>query len=76
MSENRTQETDRREVRSVAATLGSDRALLIVTFIGALVLGGIIALVTGQYWAIILAAALHAIGSLVIATGAIQLTTE
>jgi hypothetical protein len=59
-----------------AATLASNRPLIIVTFLGALVVGGIIALVTGQYWAVLVAAALHAIGTLVVAGGALHLTTE
>jgi hypothetical protein len=40
------------------------------------VIGGIVALVTGQYWAVLVAAALHAIGTLAVAAGAIHLTTE
>jgi hypothetical protein len=59
-----------------AATVASNRPLIIVTFIGALVVGGIIALVTGQYWAVLVAAALHAIGTLIVAGGALHLTTE
>jgi energy-converting hydrogenase Eha subunit C len=60
----------------LAATLASNRPILIVTFLAALVLGGIVALVTGAYWAVVLAAALHAIGTLIVAAGAIHLTTE
>jgi hypothetical protein len=60
----------------VAATLASNRAILIVTFLAAIVIGGIVALVTGQYWAVVVALALHAIGTLIVAAGAIQLTTE
>jgi hypothetical protein len=58
------------------ATLASNRQILIVTFAAALVLGGIVALVTGQYWAVVVAAALHAIGTVVVAFGALHLTTE
>jgi hypothetical protein len=61
---------------SVAATLASNRPILIVTFLAALVIGGIVALVTGQYWAVLVAAVLHAIGTLAVAAGAIHLTTE
>jgi hypothetical protein len=60
----------------VAATLASNRPILIVTFLAAIVIGGIVALVTGQYWAVVVAAALHAIGTLLVAAGAIHLTTE
>jgi hypothetical protein len=60
----------------LAATLAGNRPILIVTFLAALVIGGIVALVTGAYWAVVLAAALHAVGTLIVAAGAIHLTTE
>ncbi len=58
------------------AALVSNRAILIVTFLAALVVGGIVALVTEQYWVVVVALALHAVGTLVVAVGAIGLTTE
>lgn len=58
------------------ATLSANRPILIVTFLGALVLGGVVALATDQYWAVVLAAALHAVGTLAVAAGAIALTTN
>ena len=59
-----------------AATLSSNRTLVIVTFVTAFVLGAIIALVTEQYWAVVVACAAHAIGTLVVTAGAISLTTQ
>jgi hypothetical protein len=58
------------------ATLAANRPILIVTFLVVLVFGGVVALVTGQYWALVAAAALHALGTLAVATGAIALTTN
>jgi hypothetical protein len=58
------------------ATLVSNRPIIVVTFLVVLVLGGIVAMVTDQYWAVVLAAALHAIGTLITAAAAIHLTTE
>ncbi len=58
------------------ATLTANRPILIVTFLVALVLSGIIALATEQYWVVVVAAALHAIGTLAVAAGAIALTTQ
>ncbi|HWC28075.1 MAG TPA: hypothetical protein VG474_15905, partial [Solirubrobacteraceae bacterium] len=58
------------------ATLVSNRALLIVTFLSALVIGGIVALVTGEYWAVVVALGLHAVGTLVVTAGTMALTTE
>jgi hypothetical protein len=61
---------------SVAATLASNRLILIITFLAALVVGGVVALATGQYWAVVMAAALHAIGTLIVTAAAIHLTIE
>ena len=58
------------------AALKSNLPLIIVTFFVALVVGGIIAMVTDQYWAVVVAAAVHAIGTLAVAVGAIALTTQ
>lgn len=58
------------------ATLIANRPMLIVTFLVALVLGGVVALATDQYWAVVVAAALHAVGTLAVAAGAIGLTTN
>jgi hypothetical protein len=68
---------DRHATRSrLGTTLSANRLILIVTFVAAVVVGGVVALVTEQYWAVVLAAALHAMGTLVVAGGAIELTTN
>jgi hypothetical protein len=61
---------------TLGATLSSNLPLVLVTFVAALVIGAIIALVTDQYWVVVLALAVHAIGTLVVAGGAIALTTQ
>jgi hypothetical protein len=58
------------------ATLSSNRPLVLVTFLVMFVLGGILALVTEQYWAVVVACALHAVGTLVVTAAAIALTTR
>lgn len=60
----------------VVAMLAANSSILIVTFLAALVVGGVVALATGEYWAVVLAAALHAVGTLAVAVGAIALTTK
>jgi hypothetical protein len=60
----------------MVATLISNRPLLIVTFLAALVVGGIISVVTGWYVAVLLAVGLHALATMLVAAGAIQLTTQ
>lgn len=58
------------------AALVSNRPLIMVTFFVALVVGAIIAMVTDQYWAVVVAAAVHAFGTLLVAAGTIALTTQ
>ncbi len=58
------------------ATLVSNRPLILVTLLAALVVGGIVSMVTGWYVAVLLAVGLHALATLLVATGAIQLTTQ
>jgi fatty acid desaturase len=60
----------------LVATLVSNRPLIIVTLLAALVVGGIVSIATGWYVAVLLAVGLHALATLVVAAGAIQLTTQ
>ena len=57
-------------------TLTANRPLLIITFVTAMVVGAIISLVTGSWWALVAAVVVHAIGTFAVAGGAIQLTTQ
>jgi hypothetical protein len=59
-----------------AATVASMRPLFIVTLLAALTVGAVIALSTGSWWALVLALGVHAVGTMVVASGAIQLTTQ
>jgi hypothetical protein len=58
------------------ATLISNRPLIIVTLLAAIVVGAIISIATGWYVAVLLAVGLHALATLLVAAGAIQLTTQ
>jgi fatty acid desaturase len=60
----------------LVATLVSNRPLIIVTLLAALVVGGIVSIATGWYVAVLLAVGLHALATLLVAAGAIQLTTQ
>jgi hypothetical protein len=69
--------TARRSGNSQAkATAVSMRPLLIITLAVALVVGVVVSLATGSWWALVAAAAVHAVGTMVVASGAIQATTE
>jgi hypothetical protein len=61
---------------SIVATLISNRAIVLVSFFAAVVVGGIISLATGEFWAVLVAVGLHAIGTMVVTAGAVQLTTQ
>jgi hypothetical protein len=58
------------------ATAVSMRPLFIVTLLVALTVGAIVALSTGSWWVLVVALGLHALGTMVVASGAIQLTTQ
>ena len=58
------------------AALLANAPILIITFLVVLVVGGVVALVTEQYWALLVAGALHAAGTLAVAAGAIALATN
>src|SRR3954449_642071 len=60
----------------LVAALVANRPLILVTLIAAVVVGGIISLTTGWYVAVLLAVGLHALGTMLVAAGAVQLTTE
>jgi hypothetical protein len=58
------------------ATAVSLRPLFIVTLLVALTVGAVITLTTGSWWALVGALAVHALGTMVVGSGAIQLTTQ
>jgi hypothetical protein len=65
--------TAERSGDSVAkATVVSMRPLFIVTLFAALTVGAVIALSTGSWWALVIAVGVHALGTMVVAAGAIQ----
>ena len=61
---------------AATATVASMRPLLIVTLLAALTVGAVIALSTGSWWALVVAVGVHAVATMVVASGAIQLTTQ
>ncbi len=60
---------------SIRATLAANRIPLGISFAAALVIGAIVAFATGSWWAVVVAAGLHAAGTMAVAAGAIRLTT-
>jgi hypothetical protein len=61
---------------TATARVASMRPLFIVTLLAALTVGAVIALSTGSWWALVVAVGVHAVGTMVVVSGAIQLTTE
>jgi len=65
-----------RRPKTVVGVLGESRGLLAITFFVALIVGALIALITGAWWFILVALVLHAIGTLVVVTTAFSLATR
>jgi hypothetical protein len=61
---------------AIVATLVSNRAILLVSLLAAIVVGAIISLATGSYLAVLVAVGLHALCTMLVAAGAVQLTTQ
>lgn len=57
-------------------TFGANRLLIAMLLLGALVVGAIVVLATGSWWFLLLALAVHALGTLVIVGVILQLTSE
>lgn len=62
--------------RGLTATLSANRLLVGVTFAVAVVFGAILSLVTGSWWALPIACAVHAVGTVLVAALALQMTTR
>jgi hypothetical protein len=60
----------------VVATVSTHRQIAVVSLLAALVIGAIVAFTTGAWWAIVVALGVHALGTMVTAIAAVQLTTE
>src|SRR3954453_21896074 len=58
------------------AALGANRVLIAITFTVLLIVGVIAALSTGSWWAVAAAAAVHALGTLIIISMTLRLSTE
>jgi hypothetical protein len=67
---------ERSDDSAAKATVFSLRPLFIVTLLAALTVGAVISLSTGSWWALVVATGVHALGTMVVASGAIQLTTQ
>jgi hypothetical protein len=59
-----------------AAVLGSNRVLIAITLAVLLIVGVIVALATGSWWAVVAASAAHALGTLIIVSMTLRLSTE
>ena len=60
----------------MAATFSANRLIILITFLTVLVVGAILALITGNWWWLIVPLVVHAIATLALAGGIIQATTQ
>jgi hypothetical protein len=58
------------------ATLTANRILVAISFAALVTVGVILSLATGSWWALVVACGMHAVGTLLIASLAIHMTTE
>jgi hypothetical protein len=63
------------ELRSLRSMLGTNRLIVAVAFVPLLVIGVIISLSTDSWWAVVAACAVHAVGTLIVASIVLRLTT-
>jgi hypothetical protein len=54
----------------------SNRLLLLITFVALVIVGVIVSLATGSWWAVVAAAAVHALGTILVGSATIRLSTQ
>jgi hypothetical protein len=59
-----------------AATLSANRLILIITFLTFLVVGAVLALVTGSWWLLLIPVAVHAIATIALGAGVLHATAQ
>lgn len=62
--------------RSVAGVLSESRALVATTLAVALIVGAVIALISGSWWFLLLALVLHAVGTVVVVSTSLSLASQ
>lgn len=62
--------------KTVTGVLNESRELIAITFFVAVVVGAVIALIVGAWWVILIALALHALGTLAVVGTAFSLATR
>jgi ABC-type transport system involved in Fe-S cluster assembly fused permease/ATPase subunit len=62
--------------RTVLGVISESRALIAITLMVALIVGAVIALITGGWWFLLVALFLHAIGTVVVVATALGMASE
>jgi Flp pilus assembly protein TadB len=62
--------------QTVLGVLSESRALVAITFFVALIVGAVIALITGSWWFLLVALVLHAVGTVVVVATALTLASQ
>jgi hypothetical protein len=65
-----------RQRSGFAATLSANRLILIISFLTLLVVGAVLALVTGSWWWLVVPLVVHAIATIVLGIGIVHATTQ
>jgi Flp pilus assembly protein TadB len=64
------------ERSTVLGTIQANKVLFAISLLALLVVGVILSLVTGSWWALVAALAVHAVGTLLVTTVALRMTSE
>jgi hypothetical protein len=62
--------------RRLTSVLAGNRMLLAITFLALIIVGVIVSLATGSWWAVVAAAAVHALGTLLVASITLRASTQ
>jgi hypothetical protein len=60
----------------MAATLSANRPIILISFLTLLVVGSVLALITGSWWWLIVPLVVHAIATLALGAGIVHTTTQ
>src|SRR5919206_3952649 len=60
----------------LATLLATNRLLLVIAFVALVIVGVIVSLATGSWWAVVAAAAVHALGTIIVGAATLRLSTQ
>jgi membrane protein implicated in regulation of membrane protease activity len=62
--------------RTLVSELIANRLLVIITFTALIIVGVVVSLATGSWWAVVVAAGFHALGTIIVGSATLRISTE